>query len=218
MRLFTSLTTYVGLGLVVLCAAAIVYGRVYAAPDDARVDGFRRCDGIPCLMGVTPGVTRWDEAHMLLASAQVINLSDKRIMFAIDGESSAEIYPSVDGVNVGRMYVHFSQEKPLAAGWLVQRYGTPCGVSIYYNFRQRSITLRYPFMLANILMTDDHLDSRAPVTNIQFADPAFKSETQPNPCIDNITSGGTANRSWQGFTTLREYLRRRWQPWQAQQF
>jgi hypothetical protein len=197
-----------------LCAAAIVYGRAYAAPDDNRAVDLALCHGMPCLDGITPGHTSWTEAQTIFAEVEGSQLLERRIVFHLERDASAELYPSVDGVNVGRMYVTFSDEHPLAAGWLVQRYGRPCGVSLYYNFRQRSVTLRYPFLLANILMEDNRIHSHAPITNIQFSDPAFKSETQPNPCIDNITTGGTANRSWEGFTTLNEYLRRRLKSWQ----
>jgi len=202
-RLFAGLVTSACLILMLLCAGAMAYGRNFVMPEDGRVNGFDRCDGAPCIVGITPGQTGWEEAHTVLASAEGIELTARRIIMNLPPGAQVEFYPSVDGTSVGRMYVTFAREKPLTAGWLVQRYGRPCGITFYPN---NLATIRYTFLLANVRLQGKMLELDMPVTSIQFSDPAFKSETQPNPCVDNITSNGTTNRGWYGFSSVRFYL------------
>jgi hypothetical protein len=41
---------------------------------------------------------------------------------------------------------------------------------------------------------------------VQFYDPDYQPESQPNMCVDSITRTSTANRMWQGFAPVWHYL------------
>jgi len=190
--------------LLALCLLAMWSGRVFAAPADARIAKMDYCEGSPCLMGVVPGTTLWTTARVDLSHLAGSSLSPKQIIIAIDADTEVQVFPSVNGVTVGRIYMNL--DRPLDAGWIVQRYGKPCGVSIYFGGQM--VTLRYPFLLANIELTGERLESDMPVTFIQYADPDFRLKKQPDLCVDTVTSRQMLNAPWRGFTTIRTYVMR----------
>jgi hypothetical protein len=153
-------------------------------------------------MNIRPGATSWTEVSRLLEAWPQGELAAKEIRLPLEGQAQAALYVSVDHTHVGRIYVSFPKEKPFSVGWLVERYGAPCGVSIYA--RTGLLTLRYPNLLANVWLREQRLDTFTPVMSIQFIDPQFHFRTQPDLCIDNITDGAV-NRPWRGFTSIRHY-------------
>jgi hypothetical protein len=64
-------------------------------------------------------------------------------------------------------------------------------------------------MLANIALENREANIHARVIGLRFNDPAFHSEVQPDPCVDNITGNGTMNRRWHGFGRLHVLTARR---------
>jgi hypothetical protein len=108
-------------------------------------------------------------------------------------------------MNVGRVLI--TPGASITLGWIIQRYGTPCGVSVYRQLGvvKRLVTVRYPGMLVNLRAEDAVLRPRTPVQNIDLYDPAHKSTVQPNLCIDNVTDGAR-NYEWRGFVSLRYHL------------
>jgi hypothetical protein len=190
-----------------LISAAQFYGQVVALSGDPRVGtiDIGGCLKSPCVLGLTPGQTPWGQAQAKLAGYTLIESDDKRIIFRAAPDIVTEVYLSVDGKHVGRVYVDFHPEKPLPMGWVVKLYGPPCGVSFYPN--SRILTLRYRFLLANVRLVGTARGLYAPVMNLRFADPAFRLRSQPNLCIDNITGQGVANRHWEGFAAFERYGR-----------
>lgn len=208
MKRVLSLTIFLYMFTLTLCGAAIASGQ-RLAPADVRARGMGMCEGMPCLAGVVPGQTRWQDAQALLSTANGSEVSQKRIGFAVPPGGTAELYPSMDGISVGRIYLRFADHAPLDVGWIVEMFGEPCGVSLYRE--DNMFTLRYPLLLANVQLPGPYLHTRARVTLIQFSDPAYHSDVQPTLCVDNVTGQGTANRYWIGFTTLGRYMEsRRW--------
>ncbi len=180
-------------------------GRALGRADDPRALHFDLCAQRPCVLGMTPGSTTWGEAAALLARFPIDAFDDKRVYTLLPGVS-VETYISVNAQTVGRVYLSFPSQAPLSAGWVIQRYGTPCGVSIYTS--GDLVTLRYPLLLANVRIGDGQLTMDAPVSAIRFSDPAFDFESQPDPCVDNITSRQMLNTHWQGFTPVALYWER----------
>lgn len=183
-----------------LCAAAVVIGRTGNTAADARVDHMRMCGDQPCLMGVAPGVTEWSAVAVQLATLRSAQTDSKRVTFTLDTDEGGlvETYVSVNGRTVGRIYLSILNAPALSAGWIIQRYGVPCGVSLYYGAGM--LTLRYPQLLANVQLVDGHFDLYSPVSTVRYFDPDFVFESQPDPCVDNITSRQTINTHWLGFT------------------
>lgn len=169
-------------------------------PDDTRAASLQTCDGAACALGITPGSTLWETAYKRFTSADG-KLSAKSIIVPMRPRAEAALYVSVNRVHVGRISLAFIE--PLEMGWVLARYGAPCGVSIYQNAQM--LTLRYPFLLANVKLNGERLDSRLPVTSIQYQDPAFEMAIQPNICVDPVTDLAV-NTAWRGFAPLWRYL------------
>jgi hypothetical protein len=197
--------------LTIFCLAALaillaqVSGAALGRADDTRALHFEDCNAQPCLLGIIPGATEWADASAALARYAPEEATDKRIIVRMPG-AQIETYVSVNRHTVGRMYFNFRRDAPLSAAWVIQRYGAPCGVSIYVNGEM--MTLRYPLLLANVRVMGGRFDLDAPVMAIHLSDPDFDFESQPDPCVDNITSRQMLNTRWQGFAPLSIYWRR----------
>ncbi len=187
-------------GLTGLCCAAMGYGRGVLLPADMRVAGFAACEGKPCLLGIIPGETEWIQAHTVFKGSAA-SASDKQIIVPLYPDGEAEFYVSVNTHTVGRIYVRF--DRPVSVAWIIQRFGRPCGVSIYAAAGM--LTVRYPNLLANVEFTEDRFDPDLPVTRVEFSDPAFRLKVQPDLCVDSVTSRQAVNSPWRGFAPLRQY-------------
>jgi hypothetical protein len=182
--------------------AAAISGRGLPSSADDRLRALGLCGDVPCLLDVIPGETAWrDVEHSLRARPRTV-FQPRMIALRMQPNSMLELYPSVDNQSVGRIYL-LLLDAPLSAGWIVQRYGQPCGVSIYYG--AGLVTLRYPRLLANVAIQDGWLRADSPVTSIRLADPHFVFESQPDPCVDNITSRQMLNSGWMGFASFAFY-------------
>lgn len=167
-------------------------------PSDPRINDLQECENDPCVMGVIPGITPWAHTREQLVRGTI---EPKRIFVALKPEGEAAFYLSVNKTTVGSIYVRLID--PLPLGWILMRYGYPCGVSIYPQTDQ--ITLRYPLVLANVQLQNSRIRPQTAVISLQYADPALQSTTQPNICVDNLTAGAR-NRLWKGFAPAWSYL------------
>jgi hypothetical protein len=191
------------IGLALACALGMLGGRAQMQPQDARMSLFARCDGQPCWMGIVPGVTPWTQAERIVTAAA--EHDDKRLIMPMGARGDVQVYRSIDPEWVGRMYVLLPYDEAIDAGWIIQRFGVPCGVSIYFHMNMA--TLRYPNLLANVQLEARGLHVHSPVVALQFSDPHFVFESQPDPCVDNITSRQMLNSAWHGFARVSAYVR-----------
>jgi hypothetical protein len=182
--------------------AALAWGQSYAMPDDPRAASLDHCQGAPCLLGITPGTTAWPQSSESYAALRFSDFTPKRLTVELAPGGTAEMYRSVNQIAIGPIYITLKQ--PLAVGWLLARYGQPCGITFYRY--QSLMTIRYPFLLANALLEGDRLHSRLPVVSITYADPAMRSEIQTDLCVDNVTDGAR-NRQWHGFAPVWVYMK-----------
>lgn len=191
-------TIWIPLFFLLSIASALTVGHVFADSADMRLLGLGRCDDRPCVGGMVPGETSWHTAQRVDPDA----VTEERTIYISYGSVAViEYYRSVDEISIGRTYVNINPAHTLAAGWIITHFGDPCGVT-YYD-RARILTLRYPNMLANIRVTERGRYMHMPVTQLQFGDPAFVSELQPNWCVDNITGSGAVNLKWESFNLPR---------------
>jgi hypothetical protein len=167
---------------------------------DDLVSSFDACDGTPCIMGITPGQTRWSTAQTELTQARLV--SAKALSLGVYVGVEIDMYQSADGESVGPININF--DDPMPIGWILLRYGEPCGISLYPQMNL--VTLRYPFMLANVPLDANWIHPDLTVTSMQFKDPAGQLFAQPDICVDNITDG-VRNRDWLGFAPVWHYLK-----------
>lgn len=192
----------IGLG-VVMIVTAVNIGLAQSVPDDIRASDLNWCGEQPCVMGIIPGRTLWNDAQIQLASYSDSDIQEKSIIIPLQPAAEASMYRSVNGTAVGPVYVNYQQ--PMSLGWLLARFGEPCGISLYV--RADMVTLRYPFMLANLRLERDNprISINMPIKTLHFRDSSFRSEVQPDLCYDNITDGAR-NRQWKGFAPVWHYL------------
>ena len=193
------------LASLLVSAGMLGVGRAWAQPTDARASLLGWCDAAPCPLEIVPGASTWGRALGRVSRLPNSQLYPKQMIARLDS-AALELYPSVAQGTVGRIFVMFAPQRRFDAGWVVQRYGVPCGVSIYPATQQ--VTLRYTFLLANIRVEDSRLSPHSAVANLLFSDPHFVFESQPDLCIDNITSRQVMNSVWQGFAPLAAYRAR----------
>ncbi|PJF28035.1 MAG: hypothetical protein CUN53_01800 [Phototrophicales bacterium] len=165
-----------------------------------------RCGAAWCLLGVIPGRTTWSEAQYILAAQRDGQISERQIIIILGRGGEIGFYPGLDGGLVGRILVHYPPERGLPVGWIIQRYGAPCGVSFYWRARANILTLRYPRAMVNLKLQSTAFNPMSPVETIQLDDPAFSPSYQTDRCVDNI-SDGVNNTAWQGFVRLSRYER-----------
>ncbi|MCC6615428.1 MAG: hypothetical protein IT320_18285 [Anaerolineae bacterium] len=187
---------------VVVSGAALAAGRAFRQPDDHRALLLAWCETAPCIMDIVPGETGWAQTTGQISRLPDSQLYPKQIVTRFESVA-LEFYPSINQGAVGRIFLHFAQDHQFDAGWVIQRFGEPCGVSLYPTLNQA--TLRYRFLLANVQVEQERLQPRSAVLQIVLTDPHFQSDSQPDPCVDNITSRQMLNSLWQGFSTIGYY-------------
>jgi hypothetical protein len=210
MRKFIRLIALCSSCLCLLCLLAMLWGRLYSdQPAEVAVFDPAQCDGVPCVFGLQPGVSSWRDAESVFEQLEDYQRFSGYVVIPLAQRSEIAIFRSVDKLSVGRINVSLPSHTKLSAGWLVRHHGEPCGVTLYNGARM--ITLRYPYLLANIYMDGDpmfnaRLTPTAPVLNFMITDPKFTG--LPNLCQDRVTSRDAVNRAWYGFASLRHYLSR----------
>lgn len=186
-----------------LSAVSISIGQSQPLPADIRAADLDMCDDQPCVLGVIPGRTLWRDAQELLSIQTGSDIQEKSIMVPVEPGAEAFMYRSINGTAVGPVYVNY--EEPMVLGWVLAKFGKPCGISLYV--RADMATLRYPFVLVNLQLKadDSHIRIDMPVRTLHFRDSSYRSEVQPDLCYDNITDGAR-NRQWKGFAPVWDYL------------
>lgn len=186
--------------LVIMMTSGVLlarWGGELRLPEDARASALARCADRPCVLGLVPGETPWVDV------AQALDVADTRTIYRrVEPAGELGFFMSVDRVSLGQ--VSITLEQPMQAAWIIQRFGAPCGVSIYWAMN--IVTLRYPTLLANLQMIGSGLHLDDPVTSIHLSDPNFRMERQPDLCIDSVSPHAVHNTTWMGFAPFRRYL------------
>jgi hypothetical protein len=181
-----------------MCIGAHTVGAMIGLPDPIRRQGFAPCPA-PCLMNTMPGITSWEHVQTRFASAQRATPS---IVLTLPSSAEITFHRSIDAHHLGRIH-YWSPQPPFSLGWVITLYGQPCATTLYPNARQ--VTIRYPSLLINLDVTNG-LNAHSIPSTLDYTDPAFKPDFQPDLCIDNVTGNGAINLRWQGLGHLRRIL------------
>jgi len=195
------------------CLTAYAVGAHTGLPTAMLQQGFMICSP-PCLMDVTPGLTQWqivqtrftgqaqntvEYAGQLLRSRS----QPSAIILTLPQESEITFHRSIDAQHLGRIHYWSPNEHTLSLGWIIMLYGQPCAITLYPQ--AKTVTIRYPFLLVNIDIPPAGLTAQSAPITLDFTDPAFKPDFQPDLCIDNVTAGAV-NLEWQGISRLRHVI------------
>jgi hypothetical protein len=202
------LTAGVGTLLAAVCVAATVYGHINPSPEAVSALGLERCAGVPCVKGVTPGVTRWPDAVEAFAPLPKSQPSDMEIVVPLGTAGKAFLYPSLDGSTVRVIYIQVSPETLLPLGELVQHYGPPSQIGIKMtSLISDTLRLYYPTSCFTAQIVNGRLTTETPVRTIMLCDPTFSFSQSQNPCTDypQETYASYAHRPWRGFASISFY-------------
>ncbi|HVO71084.1 MAG TPA: hypothetical protein VMT24_13620 [Aggregatilineaceae bacterium] len=199
------------LGMLVIAVAvtaASAYDRISPRPDAIAALGLGRCQGLPCFRGITPGLTSWSEAQAALAPVQGSRVFGTQITVRLGTNGSGFLAHSRIRNTVGIVYLVFPSDARITAGDLIQRYGTPCGISFRIYPASSTLSLNFPWFVATATIVDRGLTVATPIQTISFRDPADTTR-QPTGACPWVQDIFFTNRPWQGFASTSRYLESR---------
>ncbi len=201
MKRLALLAIFLFLVTLTVCVGAVVYAR---SQPERVANGIDICDARPCLLGVTPGVTAWNDAHTLLARHSTSSRQDRWISVEIDDYTRAIVPRYKSSRSISDILISFKESQATTVGSLITRYGPPC--IVLYNRTSRGVVLRYPFMFATTflpgrILDAGFLDARSPLSTLNLhsdMDPCTVNRLLPG---DNLIYTG-----WIGFASLKRYV------------
>ncbi len=185
-----------------LIGSTVLYSRTHAGPNPLHAYGLDTCDGKPCFMGITPGVTSWAQARLMRPTGAKQDEYARSFVVPIAG-TQVGIIMSLDPAKVAIIDAATLSDNqfPRLASFLTQ-FGTPCGVAAGYA--PGEVTLHYPSMMLNVdVQTLNRLTAYAPVATIDLIDPNVAFGVAQDLCKylrhDRIVI------PWLGFASLDHY-------------
>jgi len=179
-------------------SGAVAIGQQIKLWDDVRLDRLITCEVQPCLLGLTPGITPWEDAVQTLRAIPGSEVEEQLIRIWNDETGAARTYRGADEQHIGRIFISM-RPAPLSAGWIIALYGEPCSVS--YSPMENTFSLHYPDLLASGKLQGQELTPHNPIVTIQMNDPAAAETVKRNDCLRLISPGIRQSR-WRGFYHL----------------
>jgi hypothetical protein len=183
--------------------------------------GLDVCEGMPCFLGITSGVTQWKEvpAHL---KGDMVSQDANTIHVIFRDNIYAEIasYANANGVQAEVTYINISDTARFQGapsnfpplGYFFLKYGTPCSVRLVNDRRLNPSgdihisELIYP-MLSVTVSTDRLFDVSGSVDFIQLSNntyPISQYDLDDNVCVsDPLAYGGI---EWSGFASPYHYF------------
>ncbi len=189
------------LGIIVLLSTAILYVHTPIEPNPNSLQNLKLdlCDGNPCFMEITPGVTRWDAAKMI-ASHQGVNIEN---VFQFGSADAVEIIHGFGDTvaNIEIDTVSSKPDRPLVRDYIL-KYGTPCKLSDFGS--PYGVTLIYPHLLVSIGQSVERVSPYLQVSELQIIDPTIIAPPTTDLCISKIIQD-SPTVDWAGFRSIRYY-------------
>jgi hypothetical protein len=192
------------IGSAALIVSAIGYGRSYALTSSGELQALNldTCDGNPCFLNITPGITGWSTAETVLAKWDAMNAYDTLIVHLDDVE--IRTWPSFDRSKVWLISVRRRPNVAVSTlGEVLMRYGSPCAVRLI-GLPYQSMLL-YPRISVTAAPLRGRFSPNSPVYDIQLVEPSFLFKAPSNLC----ESGDQfAVIPWAGFASVSHYQAR----------
>ncbi len=196
--------------LSLICAAAIVFGRLGPPSSKLQTYGIDFCDGEPCYRGLKPGMA-WAKARELLPEAVEV-LGHLELPSKITGLKDKTVYPEENRAFVKYILIDTTNDDslpPINAGDVIAQYGPPCRVYLWYIDSipgySGNMVLVYPMMAVSLNVTggdkhhwhDFHLELNSPVETINIA-----SNGEHKSCVATASDD---LGPWRGFASFVVY-------------
>src|SRR5258708_10462977 len=198
------LTLALWIGLVAVIPSAIGYGGGYGLSRAGELQALNldTCDGNPCFMNITPGITRWRTAETVLAKWDAMNAYDTLIVHLDDVE--IRTWPSFDRSKVWLISVRRRPNEAVSTlGEVLMRYGSPCAVRLI-GLPYQSMLL-YPRISVTTAPVQGRFSPSSPVYDIQLVEPSFLFKSPSDLCgkFDQMPV-----IPWAGFASVAYYQAR----------
>jgi len=189
---FLRVTLILWLLSVALIGGAALYGRAHAEPNELQALGFGVCEGRPCFMGITPGVTTIESARGILDK---VGATKSQSSYAIDetiyykGDLRIGYLDSADRIRHITVMNRLGDSLPIRASNIMLHLGIPCRFAMSVSTKE--LIMFYPHLAVGFDLQDEQmkLDTLAAyITIFRF-----------NLC--DVTS------VWPGFTSSEQYLK-----------
>jgi hypothetical protein len=196
--------------LVILIAGATQLKTPDTKPNNAQILGFGLCSDKPCFLSITPGVTTWDEAALILSnySKGKWSLKDNNIIPLVYGYRASidsAVTSEGTGINTIGVQYRYDAKEFLVIRDFVELFGTPCLVGIPDD--PRSLTLIYPYLMIDIVRGrgEQRLNMRSIVPYFQLIDTQARFGTSLDLCTFAKKISFQAVVPWSGFRAWDEY-------------
>ena len=162
------IATIFWLMLTALCGSALLYGHTQDIPEYVRTSGFSVCDGNPCYMGITPGITTWADAKLVLSPSSK-DSQDNTSFVVSANNSTIQLNINPDFKHVGFVYIspHDSFNLPSLA-YFIEIYGRPC--KLMRTRYSGQVAVIFDSMVLDAVLKSDALRMDSPVENVQLVD------------------------------------------------
>jgi hypothetical protein len=170
---------FVWLGLLILCPVGLVVGRLDQTPNELQTLGFDLCDGKPCFMEITPGVTTWDDAKAIFMRnkaerAPWSNAKTEELSFRIRNGLSASVaawsLPQGLATLVRLGDIAYSPGVS-SVGNFIGQYGSPRCIALLHKYSY-FVELYYSAMTLVLFREDARLTSSTLILEIYLENPA----------------------------------------------
>lgn len=204
-RLFTLRLLVLYLTLILLVSGSIAYGRRHSSENPLETLGFNVCGNRPCLVGIVPGETSWNDARTRLAPGNDNEISE---LYTPVNDTQATVMPGFDQVAIISIKAYSDTSLPVL-GYFIQKYGSPCGVLIHGDFAYSSdiVELRYSLMTLDVNLSQSRLNIYSTVDFVQLLEPSITFEAPQNLCKSDPYRNETL-LPWLGFASLEHYKAR----------
>ncbi|MBX3083372.1 MAG: hypothetical protein KF716_17195 [Anaerolineae bacterium] len=198
MRMLLRAFTLILLGFVLLTTLTVMIGRVHAAENPLSSLGLATCGKFPCLLGIAPVISTWDQVRDRLNDQYKITYLQAENILVAENTHDYHIYiypEQMDGEakTVRKISIKAFSEFPLA-GDLLLLYGEPCNFLIESD---QLASLTYPNMFVFIRFTGGRVSIFSPVSSISIVSTELTVKCYPERW-----------RRWAGFKGIDSYKAR----------
>lgn len=195
--LLRALTLILG-SCALIIALTVLIGRVHAANNPLSGLGLATCGTHPCLLGITPATSAWNQvSRQLSGQYQITYLQQENILVAENTHDyHVYVYPD-EGTGaakgVRKISIKAFSEFPLT-GDLLLLFGEPCNFLIESD---QLASLTYPHMFVFIRFTGGRVSMFSPVSSISIISTELTVKCYPERW-----------RRWAGFKGIDSYKAR----------
>jgi hypothetical protein len=198
MKIITRAFILIVSSFALLTTLAVMIGRVYAVSNPLSSLGLATCDAHPCLLGIIPATSAWNQvSQSLSAQYQITYLQQENIIVAENTRDyHVYIYPDEgagDTKGVRKISIKAFSEFPLT-GDLLLLFGEPCNFLIESD---QLASLTYPHMFVFIRFTGGRVSIYSPVSSISIISTELTVKCYPDHW-----------RRWAGFKGIDSYKAR----------